>query len=181
MAKVILAPFISSISGKVGNLEFRTLKSGKTTSEPDVRMTISPRISSPKRRRRSADASASSRLWSPSSSRSIRASTKRLWTARKSGRKWHIITPSMPIPSPMTPNSGRNCLRCTTNNTLHVVWPRRHFTPHGCSPAEALRSATESDFYATLIGLFTEFQACINFIPPTYSLLMHFLYKSDSF
>ena len=30
MAKVILAPFISSISGKVGNLEFRTLKSGKT-------------------------------------------------------------------------------------------------------------------------------------------------------
>ena len=31
MAKVILAPFISSISGKVGNLEFRTLKSGRTT------------------------------------------------------------------------------------------------------------------------------------------------------
>jgi len=31
MARVILAPFISSISGKVGNLEFRTLKSGKTT------------------------------------------------------------------------------------------------------------------------------------------------------
>ena len=30
MAKVILAPFIHSISGKVGNLEFRTLKSGKT-------------------------------------------------------------------------------------------------------------------------------------------------------
>ena len=30
MAKVILAPFIQSISGKVGNLEFRTLKSGKT-------------------------------------------------------------------------------------------------------------------------------------------------------
>ena len=31
MAKVILAPFITSISGKVGNMEFRTLKSGKTT------------------------------------------------------------------------------------------------------------------------------------------------------
>ena len=31
MAKVILAPFIHSISGKVGNLEFRTLKSGRTT------------------------------------------------------------------------------------------------------------------------------------------------------
>lgn len=30
MAKVVLAPFIQSISGKVGNLEFRTLKSGKT-------------------------------------------------------------------------------------------------------------------------------------------------------
>ncbi len=30
MAKVTLAPFIQSISGKVGNLEFRTLKSGKT-------------------------------------------------------------------------------------------------------------------------------------------------------
>lgn len=30
MAKVILAPFIQSISGKVGNFEFRTLKSGKT-------------------------------------------------------------------------------------------------------------------------------------------------------
>jgi hypothetical protein len=30
MARVILAPFIQSISGKVGNLEFRTLKSGKT-------------------------------------------------------------------------------------------------------------------------------------------------------
>ena len=30
MAKVILAPFIESISGKVGNLQFRTLKSGRT-------------------------------------------------------------------------------------------------------------------------------------------------------
>ena len=30
MARVILAPYIKSISGKVGNLEFRTLKSGKT-------------------------------------------------------------------------------------------------------------------------------------------------------
>ena len=30
MAKVTLAPFIQSISGKVGNLQFRTLKSGKT-------------------------------------------------------------------------------------------------------------------------------------------------------
>lgn len=30
MAKVILAPFIQSISGKVGSLEFRTLKSGRT-------------------------------------------------------------------------------------------------------------------------------------------------------
>ena len=30
MAKVILAPFIQSISGKVGNFEFRTLKSGRT-------------------------------------------------------------------------------------------------------------------------------------------------------
>ena len=30
MAKVVLAPFIESISGKVGNLQFRTLKSGKT-------------------------------------------------------------------------------------------------------------------------------------------------------
>ena len=30
MAKVTLAPFIQSISGKVGNLEFRTLKSGRT-------------------------------------------------------------------------------------------------------------------------------------------------------
>lgn len=30
MARVILAPFIESISGKVGDLEFRTLKSGKT-------------------------------------------------------------------------------------------------------------------------------------------------------
>ena len=30
MAKVILSPFIESISGKVGNLEFRTLKSGRT-------------------------------------------------------------------------------------------------------------------------------------------------------
>ena len=30
MARVILAPFIESISGKVGNLQFRTLKSGKT-------------------------------------------------------------------------------------------------------------------------------------------------------
>ena len=30
MAKVVLAPFISSISGKVGDLEFRTLKSGRT-------------------------------------------------------------------------------------------------------------------------------------------------------
>ena len=30
MAKVTLAPFIESISGKVGNLQFRTLKSGKT-------------------------------------------------------------------------------------------------------------------------------------------------------
>ena len=30
MAKVHLAPFIESISGKVGNLEFRTLKSGRT-------------------------------------------------------------------------------------------------------------------------------------------------------
>ena len=30
MAKVILAPFIQSISGKVGGLEFRTLKSGRT-------------------------------------------------------------------------------------------------------------------------------------------------------
>ena len=30
MARVVLAPFIQSISGKVGNLEFRTLKSGKT-------------------------------------------------------------------------------------------------------------------------------------------------------
>lgn len=30
MAKVILAPFIQSISGKVGNLEFRTFKNGKT-------------------------------------------------------------------------------------------------------------------------------------------------------
>ena len=30
MAKVTLAPFIQSISGKVGNLQFRTLKSGRT-------------------------------------------------------------------------------------------------------------------------------------------------------
>ena len=30
MARVILAPFIESISGKVGNLQFRTLKSGRT-------------------------------------------------------------------------------------------------------------------------------------------------------
>ena len=30
MAKVILAPFIESISGKVGHLQFRTLKSGRT-------------------------------------------------------------------------------------------------------------------------------------------------------
>ena len=30
MAKVTLAPFIESISGKVGNLQFRTLKSGRT-------------------------------------------------------------------------------------------------------------------------------------------------------
>ena len=30
MARVTLAPFIHSISGKVGNLEFRTLKSGRT-------------------------------------------------------------------------------------------------------------------------------------------------------
>ena len=30
MAKVVLAPFIESISGKVGNLQFRTLKSGET-------------------------------------------------------------------------------------------------------------------------------------------------------
>ena len=30
MAKVTLAPFIQSISGKVGDLEFRTLKSGRT-------------------------------------------------------------------------------------------------------------------------------------------------------
>lgn len=30
MARVILSPFIKSISGRVGNLEFRTLKSGKT-------------------------------------------------------------------------------------------------------------------------------------------------------
>ena len=30
MAKVVLAPFIESISGKVGNLQFRTLKSGRT-------------------------------------------------------------------------------------------------------------------------------------------------------
>ena len=30
MARVVLAPFIESISGKVGELEFRTLKSGKT-------------------------------------------------------------------------------------------------------------------------------------------------------
>ena len=30
MAKVTLAPFIKSISGKVGNLEFRTLRSGRT-------------------------------------------------------------------------------------------------------------------------------------------------------
>ena len=30
MARVILAPFIQSISGKVGSLEFRTLKSGRT-------------------------------------------------------------------------------------------------------------------------------------------------------
>ena len=29
MARVELAPFIKSISGKVGNLEFRTLRSGK--------------------------------------------------------------------------------------------------------------------------------------------------------
>lgn len=49
MAKVILAPFIQSISGKVGNLEFRTLKSGKTIvrarreDEPQT-----PRILSPK-------------------------------------------------------------------------------------------------------------------------------------
>ena len=31
MARVILAPFIEGISGKVGNLEFRTYKNGKTT------------------------------------------------------------------------------------------------------------------------------------------------------
>jgi len=30
MARVQLSPFIKSISGKVGNLEFRTLKSGRT-------------------------------------------------------------------------------------------------------------------------------------------------------
>ena len=30
MAKVTLAPFIESISGKVGNLQFRTLRSGRT-------------------------------------------------------------------------------------------------------------------------------------------------------
>ena len=31
MARVTLAPFIEGISGKVGNLEFRTYKNGKTT------------------------------------------------------------------------------------------------------------------------------------------------------
>lgn len=31
MARVILAPFIDGISGKVGNLEFRTYRNGKTT------------------------------------------------------------------------------------------------------------------------------------------------------
>lgn len=49
MAKVILAPFIQSISGKVGNLEFRTLKSGKTVVRTRRREDYqSTRVLSPK-------------------------------------------------------------------------------------------------------------------------------------
>ena len=39
MARVTLAPFIQSISGKVGDLQFRTLKSGRTivhTRKPNL-------------------------------------------------------------------------------------------------------------------------------------------------
>ena len=44
MAKVVLAPFISSISGKVGDLEFRTLKSGRTVVRARRhRASVSPR------------------------------------------------------------------------------------------------------------------------------------------
>ena len=46
MAIVKLAPFIESISGKVGNLEFRTLKSGRTIvrsrNEDDYSSTRTP-------------------------------------------------------------------------------------------------------------------------------------------
>ena len=49
MAKVTLAPFIESISGKVGNLQFRTLKSGRTvvharrcTTEDGIRHRTTP-------------------------------------------------------------------------------------------------------------------------------------------
>ena len=50
MAHVTLAPFIKSISGKVGNLEFRTLRSGKT-----VVRTRTSLISDAPRRRPSAE------------------------------------------------------------------------------------------------------------------------------
>ena len=56
MAKVILAPFIHSISGKVGNLEFRTLKSGKTIvrarRESDYQTTREPTAKEREQRRR---------------------------------------------------------------------------------------------------------------------------------
>ena len=56
MAKVILAPFIQSISGKVGNLEFRTLKSGKTVvrarreDEPQTTRILTPKEIAQRRR-----------------------------------------------------------------------------------------------------------------------------------
>lgn len=56
MAKVILAPFISSISGKVGNFEFRTLKSGQTTvrvrRQTDYQLTRTPTEKEKAQRRR---------------------------------------------------------------------------------------------------------------------------------
>ena len=56
MARVILAPFIQSISGKVGNFEFRTLKSGKTVvrtrSETDYQSSREPTEKERAQRRR---------------------------------------------------------------------------------------------------------------------------------